>query len=390
MKDKGARVAVAVLIIIFILLPVGFFVLLMAAFGGESDFYHPTVITLFLAVSVWMIAYALQAWQKKKMWFLFLGIMLSGTIAIGIHEGQKSYIKNIPVVGDQGVDLFEYKPFTKDSKIARLNEKATFRMQGELLSIDGATALYPLYAAFAEAVYPEDDYDPYRSNVMSNTTPDAYRRLLSGEADLIFCAAPSRSQVADAKADSIEFNMTAIGKEAFVFFVNTENPVSELTVEQIQDIYSGKITNWKDVGGKDEEIKAFQRPKNSGSQTMLEKIMEDKPLMNPPLNNRVGGMGEIIDRTAQYKNFANAIGYTFLFFATEMIGNNQIKLIKVNGIEANRKTIETGTYPFTGDFYAITTDSKNENITGFIDWILSPQGQLLVEKTGYTPLKTDN
>ncbi|WP_279401693.1 substrate-binding domain-containing protein [Piscibacillus salipiscarius] len=66
-------------------------------------------------------------------------------------------------------------------------------------------------------------------------------------------------------------NMTPIGREAFVFFVHADNPVDSLKVEEIQGIYSGNITNWKEVGGEDVEIRAFQRPEGSGSQTMLKR-----------------------------------------------------------------------------------------------------------------------
>ncbi|MDL2302886.1 substrate-binding domain-containing protein [Dysgonomonas sp. OttesenSCG-928-D17] len=147
------------------------------------------------------------------------------------------------------------------------------------------------------------------------------------------------------------------------------------------------MTNWKDAGGRNDDIKAYQRPKNSGSQTMLEHIMGNTPLAKPLETEMAGGMGDIITYTADYKNYKNAIGYSFLFFATEMAGNNQIELLKVDGIYPSRETVKSGQYPFTGDFYAITTDTQNPNVQRLIDWILSPQGQYLVEQTGYTPIQ---
>lgn len=385
MGNKIAKVIIAILIII-VLAIIAFYAMLILSFLDGGAFYKPFILTIFVAISVWLILFALRTFKRRILWLILLGIFLSSVITVTTYEWRKYYIASIPTVDDQGVNLYEYQPFKIDSKIAKLDEDATFKIQGEIPSIDGATALYPLYAAFVEATFPEDEYLPYRGKVTSNTTPKAYNSLINSDADLIFCAAPSKSQIEEAHGLGKEFRMTPIGKEAFVFFVNTKNPISELSVEQIQNIYSGKITNWKEVGGKDEKIKAFQRPKDSGSQTMLEKIMGDLPLIPPLQNDVVGGMGGIIEQTAEYKNFSNAIGYSFLFFTTEMVGNNQIKLIKVNGIEPTRETIKSGVYPFVGDFYAITTDSKNENLKGFIDWILSPQGQLLVEKTGYTPL----
>ncbi len=385
MGNKIAKVIIAVLIII-VLAIIALYAMFILSFFGGGAFYAPFILTIFVVISVWLILFALGTFKRKILWLALLGIFLSSAITVIIYEWRKYYIASIPTVDDQGVNLQEYQPFKIDSKIAKLDKDATFKIQGETPSIDGATALYPLYAAFVQATFPEEEYPPYRSKVTSNTTPKAYNSLINGDADIIFCAAPSKSQVENVHRLGKEFRMTSIGKEAFVFFVNAKNPVSELSVEQVQSIYSGKITNWKEVGGKNEEIRAFQRPKDSGSQTMLEKIMGDVPLIPPLLNDVVGGMGGIIEQTAEYKNFGNAIGYSFLFFTTEMVGNNQIKLIRVNDIEPTRETIRSGVYPFVGDFYAITTDSENENLKGFIDWILSPQGQELVEKTGYTPL----
>jgi phosphate transport system substrate-binding protein len=209
---------------------------------------------------------------------------------------------------------------------------------------------------------------------------------MEGQVDVIFVARPSKDQLAEAKSKGLELKLTPIGYEAFVFFVNSKNKVDGLSTKQIQDIYSGELTNWQDAGGKKEKIRAFQRPDNSGSQTMLQKIMEGKNLMTPPKEDVVAGMGGIIERTSSYRNYKNAIGYSFLFFATEMIHNNQINLLKIDGVYPDKNTIKSKEYPFTAELYAVTTNTKNPNVDSFIEWILSPQGQSLVEKTGYIPV----
>lgn len=385
MQNLGLRIF-GVIILSAIILFACLIGMAIFSFFGSGNFYGPFFLVLAVLLIIWSVAWVFKLLKPKMILISFITILICSIASVTIYESRRSYIANIPTVDDQGVYLHEYAPFGKNSKAAELDEKSSLTLSDNLPVIDGATALYPLYAAFVQATYPKDEYDPYLSIVTSNTTPVAYEKLLDGRADLIFCAAPSKSQVEEAALQGKEFKMTPVGKEAFVFFVNINNPVEELTISQIQDIYSGKITNWKEVGGKDEDIKAFQRPKDSGSQTMLEKIMENKPLMQPLIEDVAGGMGDIIERTAQYKNFNNAIGYTFRYFATEMIGNNQIRLVKVNGVYPDKKTIENNTYPFTGDFYAVTTDTNNENVTKFVNWITSEQGQLLVERTGYTPL----
>lgn len=77
--------------------------------------------------------------------------------------------------------------------------------------------------------------------------------------------------------------------------------MESLTTQQIQDIYSGNITNWKDVGGNNERIRAFQRPEGSGSQSALLRFMEGKKLMSPPQKDVASGMGDIVTETAEYE-----------------------------------------------------------------------------------------
>ena len=176
-----------------------------------------------------------------------------------------------------------------------------------------------------------------------------------------------------------------------MFFVNSENPVTGLTVEQIQKIYTGEIRNWHEVGCKFQKILPYQRAENSGSQTALQRLMEGLPLMEPKKEERIGGMGGIIKSVANYRNFKNAIGFSFRFYSTEMVKNDQIRLLALNGVEPTVDTIRDGSYPIANSFYAVTAspigqpapEETNEDLAALIDWILSEQGQWLIEETGY-------
>ena len=289
----------------------------------------------------------------------------------------------------------DYKPFGENgdgSKVVILPEPATLTFNKfNLPKLDGATALYPLYAAFVQAVYPKgEDYSIYgsvRPIVDVSTTPRAYEKLINGEVDIIFCAKPSVEQIEKAKEKELIFHMTPIGKEAFVFFVNKKNSINNLSIEQIRSIYSGKVTNWSELGGKKRKIIVYQRPKNSGSQTVLESIMGTENIIEPLTENVLTYMLDIVNQTAVYRNYNNAIGYSFLFYTTQMVRNNKIKLLSINGVFPSKETIQNETYPYTEEFYAITVNSDNEKVNKFIDWILSEQGQYLVDKVGYCPIK---
>jgi phosphate transport system substrate-binding protein len=302
----------------------------------------------------------------------------------------------------QDINYFLYRPFFTDSKVVVLPGESNLKLLDDLPLLDGATALYPVYSAFVRAVYPENPPKSYAYNIPVSSmgsqnqdkliirctqTPVAYNNLIEGNVDMIFCAEPSKEQIIRAAEKNITFNLLPIGIDAFVFFFIYNNPIDNISSEQIQAIYSGGITNWHSINGNDEPIIAYQRPQNSGSQTILEQvIMAGRDVMEPIMENVIGGMGGIIEEVASYKNYTNAIGYSFLFFTTEMVNDNEIKLLSIDGIYPSKETIQNNEYPFIGPFYAITRGDETENMRQLMNWILSDQGQYLVENTGYIPI----
>lgn len=375
---------------ILVLIVLGFFTfagVFMALLIGNFE-WIPFMIISALILYLLFLAFLFRFFKTKKRVLWFIGISFVALAAGSVWPIYEKYIDSIPTVSSE-VDIFEYMPFEEDSKVVSLDEEASLQLSEPLPVMDGATALYPLYSAIAQATYPKKTYDPYNSEVMVNTTPEAYENLINGKVDLIFVNEPSKNQLQRAKAKGVELQLTPIGKEAFVFFVNQKNEVDGLTLQEIKDIYSGKITNWKEVGGKNEPIRAYQRPEDSGSQTALQSLMGDTPIMDPPRENVASGMGEIINEVAQYRNFENAIGYTFRYYSQEMVGNKEIKLLSVDGVPPTKETIRSGEYPITGEFYIVTAGTDNPNVQKLIDWVLSPQGQKLIEKVGYVPIQED-
>ena len=205
---------------------------------------------------------------------------------------------------------------------------------------------------------------------------------------MFFGAFPSEEQIEFAKEQENEFEYTEIGKEAFVFFVHKDNPIESLTQEEIKKIYSGEITNWKEVGGKDEEIIAFQRNQGSGSQSMLIRFMDGTPIMDAPTEQVNDFMSGIIDQVSDYKNKTNSIGFSFRYYMEGIIKNPNVKILKVDGIEPNVENIKNDNYPITTSLFAVTyKNNNNENVQKLLDWILSNEGQELIEKTGYVGIK---
>ncbi|MDF1508472.1 substrate-binding domain-containing protein [Robertmurraya sp. DFI.2.37] len=366
----------------------GFATTIFISLLGYKPFYLYFIPIFTIAVIIMIIFLIYGKAQSKLFKRCTMVFITAAIVSIVSYEGYEAYEKSLEVVSTQDVDLTEYTPFVEGSKLVSLEEPSTLKIADDLPKLDGATALYPVYSAFAQAVYPKKDYSLHDSEVVSSQTSGAFDRLLKGDVDLIFIAQPSEKQMRNAEELGIELNLTPIGREAFVFFVHSKNPINELTMEQIQAIYSGKITNWRQLGGKNEEIRAFQRPEGSGSQSALINVMGDVPLMEPPSEDIVSAMGGIITETTNYQNRTNAIGFSFRHFSQNMVENGKIKYIAINGMTPSKENIQNDSYPIVAPLYAVTTSGNtNPHVEGFINWMLSEQGQYIVEQTGYVPVK---
>ncbi len=328
---------------------------------------------------------------RKKLYIFSSIYTFLVILAIGINIFCVNYDRGLKIKTDINIDTSQYLPFVEDTKIYKLNKEASlkFNASDDMPILDGAAAVFPVYSAFVNAVYP--------STVKLNLTPFLYTNTVNGyislatqNIDIFFGAYPSVEQIEYAKSVGTEFEYTKIGREAFVFFVNKDNKVDGLTTSQIKDIYSGKITNWKEVGGENKEILAFQRNEGSGSQSMLKRFMGDTKLMDAPKEQVNDFMAGIIDQVADYKNYKNSIGFSFRYYLEGIIKNPNIKMLEIDGVAPTKENIASGKYKITTDLYAVTyKGNDNENVKKLIDWILSDEGQEIIEETGYVGISKE-
>ena len=317
-------------------------------------------------------------------------VCLVGVMVFQFHMRNQRFLgrrdREILVIDDE-VSLSLFIPFCNNNFLVEMPWEPTIVFTENFPRLDGATAAYPLYAAIAQALFVGLDEVTAREYVSVSRTDAAYQRLINGEIDVFFGARPSSEQIAVAQARGIEFTMTPIAREAFVFFVHRGNPVDSLSIAQIQDIYQRYISNWEQVGGKNERILPFQRPENSGSQTiMLEAVMRDRPIARSFYEERMVFKGGFVVDVAQYRNYSSAIGYSFRYFVTGMRPHKDIKLLAIEGIAPTPENIRNNTYPFTVNVYAVTAGTDNENAHVLIEWILSEQGQAFIELCGIVPI----
>ena len=98
-------------------------------------------------------------------------------------------------------------------------------------------------------------------------------------------------------------------------------------------------------------------------------------------------MGGIVDQVSEYRNNRGAIGYSFRFYTTELMSGFKVKLLSINGVAPTVENIENGQYPLASEFFAVVRSDASDNTRALLEWICGPQGQELIRKTGYTPLK---
>ena len=263
--------------------------------------------------------------------------------------------------------------------------------------MDGSTSAIPLEAGFKSRLL-GIPYDEAYNMVEHHKTHESFSMLLSGETDMIFTVPISESQQREADEKNIHLNFVPVAKEGFVFIVNKNNPVDSLTQEQIKDIYSGEITNWKDVGGNDEPIIAYQRNKDSGSQNLITQFMgerelmsfvgQKKPASSKPTSPQIETMGKLIRAIIEYDNSEQAIGYSVYSYAAQMYENNSdIKFIAVDGIAPSKDTLADGTYPLISSTYALYTDNAPKRVHDFVNWAISDEGQTCALENGYLPVR---
>lgn len=257
--------------------------------------------------------------------------------------------------------------------------------QDELPKLDGSTANIPMATLMVQRLL-GISADQADALIDFSTTPNAYLALIEKKADLLLVYEADETIKEQIKESKVQLEYHPIGYDALVFLTNDGNPVSSLTTKEIQDIYQGKITNWQAVGGEDKAIEAYQRPQNSGSQALLNKlVMKDLPLMEAPADRYPGEMGGLIDILATYKNTANSLGYSVYYYAQNMYNLPDLKLLQVDGIAPTNETISDKSYPFINEFYAVIRKNEPENsqTRQLLNWILSDAGKQTVRDAGY-------
>lgn len=251
--------------------------------------------------------------------------------------------------------------------------------------MDGSTSMVPLGEAVASVLLGESR-DAVADLVQFNRTTQSFRNLMNGECDILIVGEPNAAVYDEMDEKGFKADIETIATDALVFVVNADNPVDNLTTEQVRKIYSGEITNWSEVGGNDAPIEAFQRNENAGSQALMIKlVMQDTPLMDAPEDYIVTSMGGLMEAVKSYDNSANALGYSVYYYANDMQMAQGLKILSIDGVAPSAETIRSGEYPHRNAYYCVVPADAAADAPNRIlyEWLMTEEGQRLVAAEGY-------
>lgn len=187
-----------------------------------------------------------------------------------------------------------------------------------------------------------------------------------------------------AKKNQVDAKEFVVAQDALSIIVNPENPISELTLAQLKDIYMGKITNWKELGGSDSKIVANGRESSSGTYTFfMEHVLNKEPFATGVLASPA--TNQIVDNVSQDKG---GIGYVGLGYVNDKVKAVPIKKdAAAKPVHGEVATVLDGSYCLSRPLYEYTVGEPTGAVKAWLDWINGPEGQKIVEKLGYVPVK---
>jgi phosphate transport system substrate-binding protein len=252
----------------------------------------------------------------------------------------------------------------------------------------GSDTIVNLALAWAEAY--QKIHPDIRISVSGGGSGTGLAALINGTTDIANASRQIKDEeVKSAENNGIQPNEIQIARDAIGVIVNPNNPVQQLTLQQISDIYSGKITNWQQVGGEDRPIVRLSRETNSGTHVFfLEQVVrqgnsQDKTLFSTDtllLPSSEGIMAEV-------RQNPNAIGYDGLGYITPDV--KTLAIAPKDGGEFVKPSVETvnnGKYPIARPLFMYTNGKPAGEVKDYLDWILSSDGQQIVGQLGFVPL----
>lgn len=242
---------------------------------------------------------------------------------------------------------------------------------------EGSSTVGPLAKAFAE--YYMKNNPNVNITVSESGSGNGAKAIVNGTCDVADMSRPMKDKEFKAAVEGgIAPCPHVIALDGIAVVLHNSNPVSGLTIDQIKDIYTGKISNWKEVGGPDQDIVVITRDTNSGTFETFEHLVMHKEKIKSGAET-VGSNGQM---RARVETTQAAIGYVGLGFV------KGVKAITVNGVEADASTVQSGEYPIARPLFMYTNGypKMGTSLYKFVNLYLSEEGQEIVEEIGFVPV----
>ncbi len=249
--------------------------------------------------------------------------------------------------------------------------------KGKSITIRGSTTVLPIAQRLAEKYY--QLHPEVGISVSGGGSGVGIKALLDGMVDIASASRPMKDKewkIAETKG--IKPHEQVIAKDGIAVIVHPTNPISELTMAQIKDIYAGRMDNWSQLGGPGRKIVVVSRESASGTYECFHKIVMKKEKITPAAILQAANAG-VVNTVAQTEG---AIGYIGLGYIT-----GKVKALKVNGVYPTSEVVRKETYPISRPLFMYTRGKPQGVVAVFINFVLSPEGQRIAQKEGFVPIR---
>lgn len=319
---------------------------------------------------------------NRTICFAALVAILSGCNSIDNPEGDLKDIK------------FEDWPLTDCSTSTRpVRDLIAYHLLGVPYHWDvdwmgGKT--YIIYADF-NAEESTFSYNDYLDKNLCSGTHGAFMNLIEGRTDVIIASRNiSRNEMSSAESQGINLETAPLAIDALVFIVNPKNPVKNLTSDQVRKIYTGEITNWKEVGGVDHAITPYIRDTDSGSQEKMETlVMNGLTMIDGTYMPEI--MGSMMDSPYRQLEFNEyGIAYTPFFYRTAMVRDlSNVTMLSIDGVAPSKESLRNNKYPFVSSIYAAVRKTEDHESMAYklYQFFFTKKGADMIDESGYIAIR---
>ena len=306
-------------------------------------------------------------------------------VGVNLYVATRNTLYSAPDVPEREIDWCDYEPDRSfGNRLVRPVRPPSLRIPGERPRLGGDRTLLPLYGAAAQAVCAGQCVDSLHDSYFVSDFIELLRR---DSIDVAFVDMLAAQRLSASERTLGTLVLTPVASDALVFFVHKDNPVTQLRLEQVRDMFAGKIARWSEVGGRDVKPMVFQPCGARNERALADMVMRGQKTA-PPLREEFwdAAEGSFVSGAAAYRNRPDAIGYGFLWQVVRQFSPDEIHILSIDGVAPTPETIRSGRYPLSVPLVAVSKTPVQKEAEVLLRWMCGPEGQDLISRAGYVPL----